>query len=212
MNYFISFEGIDGSGKDTQIFELAKAIKEDNNDFYGDKYSNIWLTREPTRITESGNRISDLLRTSKVSLEDATKGFIDDRIEHSEIIRKILPHSDVLTSRYDLSTFAYQKTQGACFGDLYHLHNYDTIDGALIPDFTLVFDLPAKVAFERSRKRNSEKEYFENLAFQEKLVENLHSCIAELRKYDSRKIILINANSPKEKVTQEMIEKLRNYL
>ena len=52
-NLFVVFEGLDGSGKDTQLFLFAKGIKE--GDFiFANKYSNIWITREPTKLNKHG--------------------------------------------------------------------------------------------------------------------------------------------------------------
>lgn len=210
--YFIAFEGIDGCGKDTQLHKLVEAIKEDDNYPFGNKYSNIWVTREPTKITISGETIAKLLREKEVSGKDAANYFVKDRIEHSKMIKDILKHSHVLISRYDLSTLSYQMTQGMSFDELYNMHKYGKEEGCIIPDITLIFDLPVKIAFERMAKRNSETEFFEKVEFQNKLKENLSFCIKELEKRDKRKIIIINANQSKENVTKEMNEKISNYL
>ena len=55
-NVFFSFEGIDGSGKDTLIEYCVHLIKSDP-EIFGDKYSNIWVTREPTKITKAGKEL-----------------------------------------------------------------------------------------------------------------------------------------------------------
>ena len=210
--YFITFEGIDGSGKDSQIHKLGELIKEDENGFYGDKYSNIWITREPTKITPSGKEISRLLRTSKISKEDASRLFVQDRVEHTNLIRDFLNHSDVLCSRYDLSTLTYQYSQGMDFDELYSMHGYGKPDGALIPDITILFDLTAEEAAKRTAKRDSEKEFFEELEFQQKVRDNTYWCINRLRQYDGRRIIVINADQSIEDVTKEMYQKLKPIL
>ncbi len=207
-NLFVSFEGIDGCGKDTQLHKLCEAIRDDNNYPFGNKYSNIWITREPTKITSSGIKISELLSTNSISPEDATRYFIEDRKEHSTIIKSILKHSHVLISRYDLSTLSYQMTQGMDFDELYKLHSYNSNDGCIIPDITIVFDINVDLAFERMSKRGSKKEFFEIKSFQEKLRDNLFFCIDELKKRDGRKIIVVNSNQSIDEVTKEMCEKI----
>mgnify|MGYP001811027204 CR=1 FL=1 len=87
--YFIAVEGIDGSGKDTQLFELVKAIREDDNKPFGNKYSNVWITRNPTKITPAGIKISNLIRQRQVSGEEAAELYVKDRIEHTQIIKEI---------------------------------------------------------------------------------------------------------------------------
>ena len=81
------------------------------------------------------------------------------------MIKDILKHSHVLISRYDLSTLSYQMTQGMSFDELYNMHKYGKEEGCIIPDITLIFDLPVKIAFERMAKRNSETEFFEKVEF-----------------------------------------------
>ncbi len=210
--YFITFEGIDGSGKETQRTMLLEAMRDDSGSFYGDKYSTFWLTREPTRITEPGREISELMRQRDVTKEEATNLFIADRKKHTRMIEDMMKHSHVLCSRYDLSTYAYQMTQGMDLDDLYLRHNYGSPDGARIPDITLVFDLPADVAYGRTSKRDSKKECFEVPEFQCILKDNQDYCIDWLRKKDGRTIIVVDANQPIEDVTEEMLDKLSSYL
>lgn len=209
--YFISFEGIDGSGKDTQLFALAQAIKEDDNYPFGNKYSNIWITRNPTKITESGVEISELIRNQDVDGKTAARLYIKDRIEHTQIIKNILKYSHVLTSRYDVSTLTYQLAQGEDFDELYKMHNFEEDIGCIFPDVTIIFEIRAEISFERISKRGEVTECFEKIEFQKKLVEAQKYCIERLKE-KGRKIILVNANQSIEKVTQDMLEKLDKQL
>jgi dTMP kinase len=206
---FITFEGIDGSGKSTQISRLLHAIRDENSPF-GGKYSTVWVSREPTKLTESGKTISSAIRQRVVSAEEATDLFIKDRIEHTRnfIRPRLKEGSYVLLDRYDLSTYAYQMTQGIEFEKLYQLHRYDD-EGAIIPDITVVFDVPARVALERIAKRNGWVEQFEVPAFQIKLERVQNEAIQLIQKLQpQRKIIRVNSNQSVENVTKEMIEKL----
>ena len=209
-NLFIAFEGIDGCGKDTQLHKLVEYIKEDDNYPFGNKYSNIWITREPTKITPSGIEICERIRSEDVDKHVATKLYIQDRKEHTLLFRDILKHSHILTSRYDISTLSYQMTQGMDFDELYDLHNYEGGD-CLIPDITLVFDLSAEVAFKRMGGRNSAQECFEKIEFQKELEKNLNYCVEQLEK-KGRKIILVNANQSIEDVTKEMCLKIHDFI
>ncbi len=208
-NLFITFEGIDGSGKDTQLYRLAEMIREDN-DLFGDKYSNIWITREPTKMTEPGREISRLLKTRHVGLEEATRYFIEDRLAHTQIIRQELENSHVLCSRYDLSTLTYQYAQGMPLERLYDMHKYDEEDGTLIPDVTLFFDLTAEEAAKRMSKRRSEKEYFETLDFQKDVRKKSYEVMDYLSDRDGRKIVVVDANQPIDDVADEMYHKLKD--
>ena len=209
--FFVSFEGIDGSGKDTQLNRFIDLIKE-NNDIFGDKYSNIWITREPTKITDSGIKMSELLKGGEVSKEITTKLYIQDRCEHTILIKDILKHSHVLVSRYDISTLSYQMTQGMDFDDLYELHNYGKNDGCIIPDITIVFNLDVDLAFERMSTRDETVEFFENKKFQTKLKENLDYVVDKLREKDGRCIIVVDSSKTIDEVTKEMYEKIKNSM
>jgi len=209
--YFISFEGIDGSGKDTQLFELLKNIKEDNNYPFGNKYSNIYVTREPTRTTKSGIEISDLIRTTNVDGKTASKLYIQDRIEHTKSIREILKFSHVLTSRYDISTLTYQVAQGEDFDELYKLHKFNSLEGSITPDISLIFEIPVEISFKRINKRGEVTECFEKIEFQKKLIDSQDYCLNRLKE-KGRKIIRINANQTVKEVTREMLEKINQFI
>jgi len=205
--YFFSFEGIDGCGKDTQLNALVGYLRDDDS-LIGNKYANVWTSREPTKDTVSGTEIANLIRQRDVSKEEASEYFIKDRIEHSVRIRDLLTDSFVLLSRFDLSTFAYQMAQGMNFDHLYDLHRYSDVDGTLIPDLTIVFDLPVDVATKRLSSRDGIKECFETSDFQRVVFEKQKEAIDLLYKKDGRKIIVVNANQSIEAVTREMISKI----
>lgn len=202
---FISFEGMDGCGKDSMLFALTQAIRGEGNNIIGDKYSRVWITREPTKLTKAGKEIARLIRERDVTPTEASNLFIADRKAHSRIIEQQLAHSHVLTSRYDLSTLAYQMSDEKSFDELYAQHKYNEPDGALIPDLTLVFDLPAEIAMGRLEGREEIIECFENLPFQKQVRKNLHECVNRLRAKDGRNIVVVNAAQPLEKVKEDML-------
>jgi dTMP kinase len=205
-NLFITFEGIDGSGKDTQLINLLKFLKEE------DKFLNFWITKEPTNISKEGKEISKLLVEKKqiVKKEITTKLYINDRIKHSKIIKKQLKQNYVLCSRYDLSTLIYQQVQGMTFEELYKKHNYNKlINGCLIPDITFVFIVKPEISLKRIDKRAGKKEFFEKESFQKKLFEIQNKTIEKLEKKDNRLIIKIDANKSIEEVEKEMISKFK---
>lgn len=208
MNYFISFEGLDGAGKGTQLLELEKAIRDHSNHFFGNKYSNIWTTREPTKTTDAGKRISEAIKAG-IDGESASRLFVEDRIQHCKRIKENLADSYVLCDRYDLSTLGYQMTQGIDLSKLIEMHKYNMADGCLVPDVTLFFDIPAEVAYKRILARGHPLESYEKLPFLQKLEENYNTVIKTLEE-SGRKITRINANQNIGNVTQELLERLSN--
>ncbi|MBL8994204.1 MAG: hypothetical protein JNM63_12750, partial [Spirochaetia bacterium] len=111
---FIVFEGLDGSGKDSILTRLLPLFYSEGSAspvFLG-KSQQVARTREPTASNPHGRFLLDKLADGTLGLEkneDITARFVADRKHHSSEIRELLALGYVvLTSRYDLSTFAYQ--------------------------------------------------------------------------------------------------------
>ena len=207
-NLFITFEGIDGSGKDTQMINLINFLKEKN------KYLNIWTTREPTNLTNEGIKISEFLKSSKKIIDKkiTTNLYVKDRLKHTKLIKNYLKNSFVLCSRYDFSTFTYQNVQGYDIEKLYELHKYNKKDGCIIPDLTIVFLIDEKTSLNRVKKRKNQKEFFEKEEFLKEVLKVQKETIKFLEKKDKRKIITINANCDIEKVRKDLIKKVSKFL
>jgi dTMP kinase len=212
-NLFITFEGIDGSGKDTQIMNLASKIRDESGYPFGDKYTNIWITREATNITEYGRKLLDIFKSGKINPQEIAKLFIKDRLEHTKIIKDILKHSTVICSRYDISTLAYQNMQGIDLDYLYDLHNYGSEAGALVPDITIYFKLDVQTALDRINKRGSEKEYFEKEELMKKALDYHDKIISYLKKKQpNRRFIILDATKTIEEIEIEMYKKINEIV
>jgi dTMP kinase len=144
MSLFITFEGVEGSGKSTQARLLYQRLSE--------RGYPVILTREPggTRIGEMIRRIlidlqhTEMAPTSEILLFAAARAQLVQ-----ELIRPYLATGGiVLCDRYADSTFAYQ---GYGLGrDLDELHAITSIaTGGLHPDLTCYLDLPAEEGLER---------------------------------------------------------------
>ncbi len=157
---FITIDGIDGSGKSTQLKFIASWFKDRNYDVYtghepssqeaGIKARNIIEGKEPTP--------DDLMEFQKI--------FIKDRKEHlmSEIIPILKKENSVyICDRYFLSTLAYGMAQGLNFDDLMLEHKNILGDTFILPDLMFIMDIPADIAFMRLKNRKSGEslEYFE---------------------------------------------------
>ena len=147
MGVFITFEGIDGCGKSTQIKLLDRKLKE--------KGVRTLVTREPGG-TEAGWRIRELLINTEVCLDKYTQLFLfmADRIQHlEEIIRpSLLDGIWVLCDRFVDSTLAYQGYGlGVKLEFIENLHREIVKD--TWPDITVVVDCPVSVARKRLELR-----------------------------------------------------------
>ncbi|HEX2061101.1 MAG TPA: dTMP kinase [Thermoanaerobaculia bacterium] len=146
---FITFEGIEGSGKTTQMGLLAQELRHTHHD--------VVLTREP-----GGTPLGQLLRRVLVEpheqpIDRVTELLLYAADRRQHVIDVIQPGVDrnaiVLCDRFTDSTLAYQG-----FGrllDLDALRNLnDWATGTLRPDLTLLFDVDETLGLHRAKSRN----------------------------------------------------------
>jgi len=163
MKQFVTFEGIDGSGKSTISKLVYKQLKSKGYD--------VVLTYEPTD-TWIGKRVQQCIETNSDPFITAFT-FIADRIEHGKQIRKWLGGDKiVLCDRYAESTYAYQ---GAQLQDMIKnpIKWLKELSGGRIPipDRTFVFVIDPKESLARIQKR-SKLIPFERVSFLEKVHKN----------------------------------------
>jgi dTMP kinase len=146
---FITFEGLDGSGKSTQIEKLARSLRAHGVP--------VTVTREPGG-TGTGEKIREVL------LHSATAGLsplaemalmFASRAQHiQEVIQPALAEGRVvLCDRFTDSTEAYQGG-GRKLGSKPVLQLHETLCGGLDPDLTILLDNEASFSVARARRRN----------------------------------------------------------
>lgn len=147
---FVTFEGLDGSGKTTQLRKLAKWLESEGR--------HVTVTRQPggTRI---GDRIRALLLDSRTESLDARAElglmFSDRAQSIAEVIRPALDRGDVvLCDRYTDSTEAYQGG-GRQLGSEIVLQLHAAICGDLWPGITILLLPDFDRSLERARRRNA---------------------------------------------------------
>ncbi|MBV8547453.1 MAG: dTMP kinase [Acidobacteria bacterium] len=142
---FITFEGIEGSGKSTQLRRLAERLPD------------AVITKEPGG-TPLADRIRAILLDSSSHLDPIAELFLfaaSRRQNVIEVIKPALAHGNVvLCDRFTDSTLAYQG-----FGRLINIDQLRTLNAwatdSLTPDLTLLFDLPEEIGLTRARSRNA---------------------------------------------------------
>ncbi len=143
---FIAFEGIDGTGKSSQIQLLSDALQK--------KGHKVICTREPTD-GEYGRQIRELyIKRDRVSKEEELELFLADRREHvTQVIEPALRSGKVvLTDRYYFSTAAYQGANGMDPADI--LKRNEAF--APCPDLVLLIDLPVSESLHRITKNRGD--------------------------------------------------------
>ncbi len=189
---FIAFEGVDGSGKSTQLKNFISYL------FNKDKHYNIIVTRNPYKDMN----IRAILREDDDPYQQAEKLvelFINDRKRQTaEIIKPNLENNNIIISdRYKLSTITYQACQGL---DMQELINKHKTSEFVVPDITFIVDVSAEVASERMKKedvsiRGKEHKFEANLDFARKLRDNYFKA-KELLEKDGEKVFIINGERP----------------
>ncbi len=145
---FITFEGIEGSGKSTAIAGVAEELER--------RGVRVLLTQEPGGCA-LGRTLRALLldRKSVIAARAELFLFLADRAQHvAEVVRPALAEGRaVLCDRYADSTLAYQGyARGLDPASLGMLSREAA--GGLEPDMTLLLDLPVEEGLERARRRN----------------------------------------------------------
>lgn len=195
---FITFEGIDGSGKGTQLMLLAEHIKK------LDKYQDIVITHEPWKSKKIKDRLEKVRDAFSSGLEIANL-FIEDRVKHTKelIIPNIRKGIFVLSDRYALSTIAYQSAQGISSEVLLNMHHGK---GILIPDITFFIDLTSKIAEQRLRKRGNPIDKFEEEKFRKILIEQYRKLIKDAQKNEQcfGKVVIIDGTKNISKVAESI--------
>lgn len=205
MSFFLTFEGIEGSGKSTQARRLGEALVGEGFD--------VVLTREPggTDLTADIRRIladpaSRLDATAELML------FLADRAQHvASVIRPALEAGKVvLCDRYCDSTLAYQG-----YGRGHELAWLEDLNRrcshGVVPDLTLWIDCDIEVGLSRAKRRAGgpgDRFEIEPLAFHTKIRDGF----AELAARHPARILRIDGNRDEEAVFADCLDAVRKKL
>ena len=211
MRLFITFEGIEGSGKTTQIQLLRGYLER--------KGYRCRITREPggCRI---GDKIRDILMdTNNENLTPLSELYLimANRAQHVvEVIEPALKNQSVLIcDRFHDATVAYQGFARGMALDLIERLN-QTVTKGLNPDLTILLDCPVEVGLERARGRMeagnvSWKEgRFEGE--QEDFHQRVRDAYLTIAKAESRRIKVVDGLKGEHTVEQEIRQLVNPFL
>jgi dTMP kinase len=145
---FITFEGVEGAGKTTNIEFIAEKIQQAGHE--------ILLTREPGG-TQVGEAIREILISKDLpEMHQTTELLLMFAARAEHIQRKIIPALNqgktVLCDRFTDATYAYQGAgRGISSDKIAILENL--VQDSLRPDYTFLFDLDADVGLARIQSR-----------------------------------------------------------
>ena len=187
MKQFVTFEGIDGSGKSTVSKQVAEKLQSAG-------YDVVW-TFEPTD-SPVGKFVQECIRThSDPFITSFT--FIADRILHCKQIQQWMDNGKiVLCDRYAESTYAYQAAQfeGKLQNPLKWLQELSK-GRILIPNRTFLFVIDPKISLARIQNR-AELVPFERLSFLEKVQSNY------MKVSKGKRFVQVDATRPIDELVQ----------
>jgi dTMP kinase len=204
---FISFEGIDGSGKSTQLRLLTSELRL--------KGYNVLPTMEPGG-TPLGRRLREAFLETEETVAPLAELllFAADRAQHVEfLIKPALAEGKIVVSdRFADATAAYQGA-GRGFSEELVSQIINLATGGLKPDLTLFFDLSVEKAISRTNSRDS-NEARRNRMDSETLefYERVRQAYLKIGAKEPERFRIINANDSVSETQARVLEIVKNFL
>lgn len=199
--FFITFEGIEGSGKTTQAKLLYNHLRK--------RKLECVLTREPggTRISEKIRRV--ILDSKNVGMSPKTELFLyfASRSQHvEEVIRPALSSNRIVISdRFSDATLAYQGAgRNLSMGTVRRLNELAT--GSLSPDLTFLLDLPVGEGL--SRVRRTDRIELEEEAFHDKVRKEYLNIATQ----EPERVVVLDGKKDKEKIHSKIVAVVGAYM
>ena len=219
---FITFEGLDGSGKTTQLERIADYLRRQGVD--------VVTTREPGG-TEIGERIRAVLLDSRTAGLDAyAEMALMFASRAQQVAQVILPALEagqwVLCDRFTDSTEAYQGG-GRQLGSQAVLRCHEVLCRGLWPDLTILMDTEVSASVSRARRRNkavsragdsaadggkgpSDENRFEKESHA--FFTRVHNAYLEIARREPQRVALVDARPPLEVVHPQIVRVVRERL
>ena len=199
---FITFEGIEGSGKSTQIELLRSSLKEEGNA--------VEILREPG-TTQLGEKIRDIfLEKTNERVDPITEAFLlyasRKHLDQNFLQEHLKNKSIVIADRYSDATIAYQ-----CFGKglsedfVQYIHEKSDL---LSPDLTFYLDITAEASKARINDRELDRMESESLDFFNKV----RAGYLEIAKLNADRVIVLDAELSVKDLQDQIFKEVKNRL
>jgi len=199
---FITFEGIEGSGKSTQIELLRSSLKEEGNA--------VEILREPG-TTQLGEKIRDIfLEKTTEKVDPITEAFLlyasRKHLDQNFLQEHLKNRSIVIADRYSDATIAYQ-----CFGKglsedfVQYIHEKSDL---LSPDLTFYLDITAEASKARINDRELDRMESESLEFFNKV----RAGYLEIAKLNADRVIVLDAELSVKDLQDQIFKEVKNRL
>lgn len=199
-NLFIALEGIDGSGKSTQMKLLTKKLEETGH--------KVYTTFEPTNGA-IGNMIRTILKGDTHTDERIIAGlFVADRLDHllnkeNGILKKMDEGYTVICDRYCFSSYAYQGTHMS----MDWVIAANSMSASILkPDVNVFIDIDPEISMERIAINRDTVEIYENLENQKKVKEKFFEAFDRMK--DQENIFIVEGNRKPEVIADDIFKEL----
>lgn len=199
-NLFIAFEGIDGSGKSTQVKYLSDKLEKAGHKVYS--------TCEPTN-SPIGSIIRNIFTHRMEADHRVVAGlFVADRLDHllnkeNGILKKLSEGYTVITDRYYFSSYAYQ---GSHMSLDWVIGSNSLSAGLLRPDINVFIDISPDVSMRRLQTGRSSMELYETLDNLKKVRKTYFEAFEKLKLEEN--IFITDGNRPPDAVALEIWQKV----
>ena len=199
-NLFIAFEGIDGSGKSTQVKLLTDSLKKEGHKVYS--------TFEPTD-SPIGSVIRNIFNHRLEADHRAIAGlFVADRLDHllnktNGILKKMEEGYTVITDRYYFSSYAYH---GAHMSLDWVIEANSLSADLLRPDLNIYIDISPEISMERLTKGRSSIELYETSENLRKVREKYLEAFEQLKLKEH--IFVTDGNRSAEAIASDIWQKI----
>lgn len=202
-NLFIAFEGIDGSGKSTQVKLLTVRLEEAGH--------KVYATFEPTG-SPMGRIIRDMFN-HRMEGDHRTIAalFVADRLHHllessTGMLRKLEEGYTVITDRYYFSSYAYH---GVHVDMDWVIQANSLSAGLLRPDLNIFIDISPEVSMERLKKSREAIEMYETYDNLNKVRAKYLEAFEQLKEVE--RICVVEGDRSPEAIAGEVWETVRRY-
>jgi dTMP kinase len=213
---FITFEGLDGCGKSTQLEKLAAVLRAQN--------LSVVATREPGG-TSTGEKIRQLLldtKTSALAPSAELALMFASRTQHiAEVIQPALAEGRiVLCDRFTDSTEAYQGG-GRKLGSRPVLELHRILCGNLQPELTILMDSDVATSVDRARRRNQDQASRDGLAksdenrFEQEsraFFGRVRSAYLAIAAREPQRVVVVDARGTPGETHRQIVEVVRRKL
>jgi dTMP kinase len=200
---FIVFEGLNCSGKTTQMERLFELFCKGPEDTDG---RSVLLTAQPGATTDSYDR----LKLKKVNgMELTIADYISDRAYHAPYIEERLHRGDiVLCSRYTASTAAYQGNLDPETLEYIHREN-DRVTHGLAPDLVIFMSITPSESLRRLQERNRPGDSDFTL---EQLREINTGYALEMKYCEEQEWFVVDATAPVETTAKQILKAVNELI